>query len=237
MTNQPDHEPPIQPGDPAAPAETKKPRDPATTLTTAFVVYIFINLALALPLTLVVPLVVFLDYAASASHGLKDRALVQWRQILPLVPFSALGVAAGLYLFQVIDTVSLTNALGVFIIFYAVYTLLVRNGTARASSAWAVPAGSMGGLVGTLFTAPIINQPQVGILSMDAVKKRPVVVESDAGDAIAIRPVGILAHSFDHRAIDGAYSAAYLQRLKAIIEDSDWNRAFYGQSHGFQVIR
>ena len=82
------------------------------------------------------------------------------------------------------------------------------------------------GPFGTLFTAPIINQPQVGILSMDAVKKRAHVVESPAGDSIAIRPVGILAHSFDHRAIDGAYSAAYLQRLKTIIESTDWNSEF-----------
>jgi len=79
------------------------------------------------------------------------------------------------------------------------------------------------GPFGTLFTAPIINQPQVGILSMDAVKKRPHVIESAEGDSIGIRPVGILAHSFDHRAIDGAYSAAYLQRLKFLIEDSDWD--------------
>ena len=82
------------------------------------------------------------------------------------------------------------------------------------------------GPFGTLFTAPIINQPQVGILSMDAVKKRAHVVESAAGDSIAIRPVGILAHSFDHRAIDGAYSAAYLQKLKSIIESTDWNSEF-----------
>jgi len=82
------------------------------------------------------------------------------------------------------------------------------------------------GPFGTLFTAPIINQPQVGILSMDAVKKRAHVVESDAGDSIEIRPVGILAHSFDHRAIDGAYSAAYLQKLKTIIESTDWDSEF-----------
>jgi 2-oxoglutarate dehydrogenase E2 component (dihydrolipoamide succinyltransferase) len=82
------------------------------------------------------------------------------------------------------------------------------------------------GPFGTLFTAPIINQPQVGILSMDAVKKRPHVVETAAHDAIAIRPVGVLAHSFDHRAIDGAYSAAYLQRLKSLIEESDWSSEF-----------
>jgi len=82
------------------------------------------------------------------------------------------------------------------------------------------------GPFGTLFTAPIINQPQVGILSMDAVKKRAHVVESKDGDAIEIRPVGILAHSFDHRAIDGAYSAAYLQRLQSIIQETDWDSEF-----------
>jgi 2-oxoglutarate dehydrogenase E2 component (dihydrolipoamide succinyltransferase) len=82
------------------------------------------------------------------------------------------------------------------------------------------------GPFGTLFTAPIINQPQVAILSMDAVKKRAHVVESAAGDAIEVRPVGILAHSFDHRAIDGAYSAAYLQKLKSIIEGTDWASEF-----------
>jgi len=82
------------------------------------------------------------------------------------------------------------------------------------------------GPYGTLFTAPIINQPQVGILSMDAVKKRAVVIESAAGDSVGVRPVGILAHSFDHRAIDGAYSAAYLQRLKSLIESSDWSAEY-----------
>jgi len=82
------------------------------------------------------------------------------------------------------------------------------------------------GPYGTLFTAPIINQPQVGILSMDAVKKRAVVIESAAGDSVGVRPVGILAHSFDHRAIDGAYSAAYLQKLKSLIESSDWSAEF-----------
>jgi pyruvate/2-oxoglutarate dehydrogenase complex dihydrolipoamide acyltransferase (E2) component len=77
-----------------------------------------------------------------------------------------------------------------------------------------------------LFTAPIINQPQVGILSMDAVKKRAHVIESVSGDSIEIRPIGVLAHSFDHRAIDGAYSAAYLQSLKSIIETTSWDSEF-----------
>lgn len=83
---------------------------------------------------------------------------------------------------------------------------------------------SNSGSFGTLITAPIINQPQVAILSVDAVKKRPVVVSGPEGDAIGIRPVGILAQSFDHRAIDGAYSAAFLQRLQSIIEQTDWEQ-------------
>ena len=82
---------------------------------------------------------------------------------------------------------------------------------------------SNNGSYGTLMTGAIINQPQVAILSVDAIGKRPVVVESPTGDAIAIRPVGILAQSFDHRALDGAYSAAFLQRVKGLLEEKDWS--------------
>jgi 2-oxoglutarate dehydrogenase E2 component (dihydrolipoamide succinyltransferase) len=81
---------------------------------------------------------------------------------------------------------------------------------------------SNSGSFGTLITAPIINQPQVAILSTDGVKKKPVVVEGPDGDTIAVRPVGVIAQSFDHRAIDGAYSAAFLRRVKEIIETRDW---------------
>lgn len=108
-------------------------------------------LALFLPLTIVVPLVVFLDYVASASHGLKDRASIQWRQIFPLLPFTAIGVLAGLYLFKTIDSVMLAHALGVFVLLYALYTLLIRSGEGQASVLWAGPAGALGGMVGTLF--------------------------------------------------------------------------------------
>lgn len=85
---------------------------------------------------------------------------------------------------------------------------------------------SNSGSFGTLITAPIINQPQVAILSVDGIKKRAVVVSGEEGDAITIRPIGILAQSFDHRAIDGAYSAAFLQRLQAIIEQTNWQQKF-----------
>lgn len=81
---------------------------------------------------------------------------------------------------------------------------------------------SNSGTFGTLITAPIINQPQVAILSTDGVRKKPVVVETSEGDSIAIRPVGVLAQSFDHRAVDGAYSAAFLDRVRKIIETSHW---------------
>lgn len=79
------------------------------------------------------------------------------------------------------------------------------------------------GRFGTLITAPIIWQPQVGVLSMDAVRKRPVVVENAMGDTLAIRPVGIVTQSFDHRAIDGGYSGAFLARLREIVEQTDWS--------------
>jgi pyruvate dehydrogenase E2 component (dihydrolipoamide acetyltransferase) len=81
---------------------------------------------------------------------------------------------------------------------------------------------SNSGTFGTLITAPIINQPQVAILSTDGVRKKPVVIEHPEGDSIAIRPIGILAQSFDHRAIDGAYSAAFLDRVRKILERSQW---------------
>jgi 2-oxoglutarate dehydrogenase E2 component (dihydrolipoamide succinyltransferase) len=84
---------------------------------------------------------------------------------------------------------------------------------------------SNSGVFGTLITAPIINQPQVAILSTDGVKKKPVVIESDAGDSIAIRPVGVLAQTFDHRAVDGAYSAAFLREVQTVLETRDWTQA------------
>jgi len=81
---------------------------------------------------------------------------------------------------------------------------------------------SNSGVFGTMITAPIVNPPQVAILSTDGVHKKPVVIESDDGDSIAIRPVGVLAQSFDHRAVDGAYSAAFLRELKRVIETRTW---------------
>jgi pyruvate dehydrogenase E2 component (dihydrolipoamide acetyltransferase) len=76
---------------------------------------------------------------------------------------------------------------------------------------------------GTYMTLPIINQPQVAILSTDGIRKRPwVVTGPDGEDSLAIRHVGILALTWDHRAFDGAYAAAFLQAMKDEIQGRDW---------------
>lgn len=79
------------------------------------------------------------------------------------------------------------------------------------------------GPFGTLITVPVINQPQVAILSTDGIKKRPVAIElPDGSDGIAVHPVGNLVLSWDHRAFDGAYAAAFLAAIKANLEGRDW---------------
>ncbi len=77
---------------------------------------------------------------------------------------------------------------------------------------------------GTMMQFPIINQPQVAILSTDGIRRRPVVVTAaDGSEAIAIHSVGVLALAWDHRAFDGAYVAAFLDHVRSIIETRDWH--------------
>jgi 2-oxoglutarate dehydrogenase E2 component (dihydrolipoamide succinyltransferase) len=76
---------------------------------------------------------------------------------------------------------------------------------------------------GTFVTAPIINHPQVAILSTDSVQMRPVAVALDDGAwGVAVHPVGHLSLSFDHRAVDGAYASAFLAEVKQSLETADW---------------
>ena len=82
---------------------------------------------------------------------------------------------------------------------------------------------SNNGSAGSVLTVPIINQPQVAILSTDAITKKPVVVQTPAGESIAIHPVGNLAMSWDHRAFDGAYAAGFLVKVRDILETRDWS--------------
>jgi 2-oxoglutarate dehydrogenase E2 component (dihydrolipoamide succinyltransferase) len=79
------------------------------------------------------------------------------------------------------------------------------------------------GSYGTVSAAPIINHPQVAILSTDGIRMRPVAVPGDDGEwRLAIRPVGNLSLAFDHRAFDGAYAAAFLARVRHELEQRDW---------------
>jgi len=83
---------------------------------------------------------------------------------------------------------------------------------------------SNNGSAGSVLTMPIINQPQVAILSTDAISKKPVVIEVPGfSESIAIHPVGNLAMAWDHRAFDGAYAAGFLSRIKLILETRDWS--------------
>src|SRR6185369_15115195 len=82
--------------------------------------------------------------------------------------------------------------------------------------------GTFGSLMGT----PIINQPQVAILAVGAIKKRPVVVETPHGDSIAIRHMMYLSLSYDHRIIDGSLGATFLTSVANELEDFNPNRDF-----------
>jgi 2-oxoglutarate dehydrogenase complex dihydrolipoamide succinyltransferase (E2) component len=79
------------------------------------------------------------------------------------------------------------------------------------------------GQFGAVLATPIINQPQVAILDLEAIVKRPIAVELDGTDAIAIRPMTYLCMSWDHRALDGAQSAGFLADIKARLEDREAN--------------
>ncbi|HQO49140.1 MAG TPA: dihydrolipoamide acetyltransferase family protein [Bacteroidales bacterium] len=81
--------------------------------------------------------------------------------------------------------------------------------------------GSFDSLTGT----PIINQPQVAILAVGAIRKQPAVIETQYGDVIAIRHIMILALAYDHRVVDGALGGMYLKKMKELLEGFDPERA------------
>lgn len=80
--------------------------------------------------------------------------------------------------------------------------------------------GSFGNVMGT----PIINQPQVAILAVGAIRKKPAVLETEFGDVIAIRHLMFLSHSYDHRVVDGAMGGSFVRRVADILESFDVNR-------------
>ena len=106
----------------------------------------------------------------------------------------------------------------------------VRDLAERARSKQLLPDEVLGGTFtitnpgpyGTHLTMPIINQPQVAILATDGIVKKPWVIDVDGEDVIAIRHIGMLSLTWDHRAFDGAYAAAFLKALKQRLEKHDW---------------
>ena len=80
--------------------------------------------------------------------------------------------------------------------------------------------GSFGNVMGT----PIINQPQVAILAVGAIRKKPAVIETPQGDAIAIRHMMFLSLSYDHRVVDGSLGGSFLRRVADYLEQFDSNR-------------
>jgi uncharacterized protein len=108
-------------------------------------------LLMFLPLKTVVPLVVVLDYAASAAQGISDRRQIAWREIGAVLPTAVVGVLSAFWLFRTVDAHWLVKALAVFLIAFAIYQLRPAGGQGQVSKLWAMPAGAFGGLVGTLF--------------------------------------------------------------------------------------
>ncbi|PYF76779.1 dihydrolipoamide acetyltransferase family protein [Pedobacter nutrimenti] len=90
-----------------------------------------------------------------------------------------------------------------------------QNGTFTLTN-----VGSFGNVMGT----PIINQPQVAILAVGAIKKKPAVLETEFGDVIAIRHMMFLSLSYDHRVVDGALGGSFVRRVADYLENWDVNR-------------
>ncbi|MBA5791344.1 2-oxo acid dehydrogenase subunit E2 [Flavobacterium sp. xlx-214] len=82
------------------------------------------------------------------------------------------------------------------------------------------------GTFGSVFGTPIINQPQVGILALGAIRKVPAVIETPEGDFIGIRQKMFLSHSYDHRVVDGSLGGQFVQRVAHYLEAFDANREY-----------
>lgn len=82
------------------------------------------------------------------------------------------------------------------------------------------------GTFGSVFGTPIINQPQVGILALGAIRKVPAVIETPEGDFIGIRQKMFLSHSYDHRVVDGALGGSFVKRVADYLEAFDVNKDF-----------
>jgi 2-oxoglutarate dehydrogenase E2 component (dihydrolipoamide succinyltransferase) len=91
----------------------------------------------------------------------------------------------------------------------------IQNGTFTITN-----VGSFGNVMGT----PIINQPQVAIMAVGAIRKKPAVIETPQGDAIAIRHMMFLSMSYDHRVVDGSLGGSFIRKVADYLEQFDPNR-------------
>ena len=80
------------------------------------------------------------------------------------------------------------------------------------------------GSFGNVFGTPVINQPQVAIMAVGAIRKKPAVMETEYGDVIAIRHMMYLSHSYDHRVVDGALGGMFVRRVADYLEQWDLDR-------------
>lgn len=108
-------------------------------------------LSLFLPVALVVPVVGLMDFSGAAGHSFKYKSHIHWRDLLPLLPFTLLGILCALYLFKTLEGETLKKALAIFLFLYALYSLFINQPKQKHSQAWALPAGGLGGFIGTLF--------------------------------------------------------------------------------------
>lgn len=94
----------------------------------------------------------------------------------------------------------------------------LKDGTYTISN-----VGNFGNIMGT----PILVQPQVGIIALGAIKKKPAVIETEFGDSIGIRHMMYLSHSYDHRLIDGSLGGSFVKKVADYLEEFDINRKLY----------
>lgn len=107
-------------------------------------------LAFFLPITFIVPLLGLLSYSGTVAQSVQLRRQVAWHDIWPLLPFSLAGISLAVWLLVNLDPQWLVRGLALFVVSYSVYTLLPIP-ELRGSRWWAIPAGSLGGIVGALF--------------------------------------------------------------------------------------
>lgn len=108
-------------------------------------------LALSFPLTFVIPFISILDITASFTHVMHTRQHISWKVILRAIPFAFIGVPIGLFILRTIDTLILVKALGIFLILFAVYSLISPTLKKSNSIIWPVFGGFFGSLIGTMF--------------------------------------------------------------------------------------